>query len=269
LTQYEMLKKLELSYDDFREIKAYCDEKNISFMSTPDEESSAKFLLELQDTFKIGSGEIDNIPFLRLIGSFNKNVIVSTGMSNMAQVTVAFNTLIGAGTNRNNITILHANTSYPTPMHDVNLRAMQTIRKKLGVKVGYSDHTLGWEVSVAAVALGASVIEKHFTLDRTLFGPDHSSSLLPNEFKLMVNAVRNVECALGSPVKIGTHSEMCNIKATRKSIVAKCNINKGDLFTTGNITVKRSKEGISANQWDDIIGETSKKSYIKNEIILV
>ena len=187
--------------------------------------------------------------------------------SNLGQIEEAVGVVRNQG--NKNLVLLHCNSSYPAAPNEMNLKVINNLKNVFKIPIGLSDHTFGLFVSHTAIAIGANVIERHFTLDRTLFGPDHSSSLLPNEFKLMVNAVRNVECALGSPVKIGTHSEMCNIKATRKSIVAKCNINKGDLFTTGNITVKRSKEGISANQWDDIIGETSKKSYIKNEIILV
>jgi len=200
-TQFEMLKKLELSYDDFSELKKYCDRKKILFMSTPDETESADFLLSLQNIFKIGSGELTNIPFLRHIGAYKKNIILSTGMATLGEIEKAVFTLVDAGTEIKNITVLHATTMYPTEMQDVNLNAMKTIKKALKVDVGYSDHTMGFEVPVAAVAMGAKVIEKHFTLSRDMPGPDHRASLEPEELKNMVKAVRNVEVALGDGLK--------------------------------------------------------------------
>jgi len=268
-SQYDMLKKLELSYNDFFELKKYCDEKNIMFLSTPDEEESARFLLELQDIFKIGSGELTNIPFLRLIGSFNKKIILSTGMGNMAEIEIALNTIIQAGTKKENITLLHANTEYPTPMKDVNLKAMLTIKEAFKINVGYSDHTLGIEIPIAAVSLGAKVIEKHFTLDKNMDGPDHKASLDPQELKNMVTAIRNIELALGDGIKKPSPSEQPNIKIVRKSIVAKNKIKKGDKFSKDNLTTKRVGCGIEAKYWDFIIGKTANKDFQIDEVIEV
>lgn len=266
-SQFDMLKKLELSYEDFRELKDYCDAKNILFLSTPDEVSSANFLVELQDIFKIGSGELTNLPFLRHIGGLGKKVILSTGMGNLREIEDALKVLIVAGTPKEKITILHANTQYPTPMEDVNLNAMLTIRDKLGVKVGYSDHTLGIEVDIAAVAMGATIIEKHFTLDNNMDGPDHKASLNPNELKRMVKAIRNIELALGSFSKEPSPSEKSNIEIVRKSIVASCGIKKGEILSEDNLTVKRPSNGISPMKWDEIVGTIAIKDYNKDELI--
>jgi len=266
-SQYEMLKRLELSYDDFRELKEYSDSKGIIFLSTPDEETSANFLLELQDTFKIGSGELTNLPFLRHIGKFKKKLILSTGMGTMQEIGEALEVLVKAGTLKKNITVLHANTQYPTPMEDVNLNAMQSIAKRFDVKVGYSDHTLGIEVDIAAVALGASVIEKHFTLDTQMQGPDHKASLNPQELKEMVKGIRNIELALGSAEKKVSKSEAPNKEIVRKSIVAKVKIKQGELLSEENLTTKRSKEGISPMQWDTIIGQRAKRDYEVDAVI--
>lgn len=266
-SQFEMLAKLELSYGDFRELKLYCDEKGILFLSTPDETTSANFLLDLQKTFKIGSGELTNFPFLRHIGSFNREVILSTGMGSLEEVSEALNVLVLAGTSQGNISILHANTQYPTPMEDVNLNAMITMREKLGVKVGYSDHTLGIEVAVAAVAMGASIIEKHFTLDKNMEGPDHKASLEPHELKAMVKSIRNIEVALGSPIKQASNSEKPNMIIARKSLVANQVIKKGEKFTKENLTIKRPGTGISPVRWDDLIGKRSPKEYKQDELI--
>lgn len=266
-SQFEMLKKLELSYDDFRELKKYCEDKNIMFLSTPDEFQSADFLSELQDIFKIGSAELTNLPYLRHIGKMQKKIILSTGMADMGEIENALEILISAGTQKKNITVLHANSEYPTPMEDVNLKAMITIGKTFDVAYGYSDHTLGIEVDIAAVALGASVIEKHFTLDCTMQGPDHKASLEPDELKAMVKAIRNIELALGNGIKKPSPSESKNKSVVRKSIVAKKDIKKGDLLTNQNITTKRPGNGINPMRWDEIVGTIATKDYQEDELI--
>ncbi len=266
-SQFDMLKKLELSYENFDELKKYCDKKNVLFLSTADEITSANFLKNLQDIFKIGSGELNNLPYLKHIGSFQKKIILSTGMCNLKEVEDAVSILVNAGTKKSNITVLHANTQYPTPMEDVNLNAMLTIKKEIGVKVGYSDHTLGIEVPIAAVALGATVIEKHFTLDKTMAGPDHKASLEPNELKAMVNGIRNIEKALGSHIKEPSESEKPNIEIVRKSIVANSNIKKGDTFTSENLTIKRPGSGISPMKWEEVLGKKATKNYYKGDLI--
>lgn len=266
-SQFDMLKKLELSYDDFTELKQYCDKSNIMFLSTPDEIPSANFLADLQDVFKIGSGELTNLPYLRHIGGLGKKIIMSSGMCTLKEVEDALNVLVQAGTNKDDITVLHANTQYPTPMEDVNLNAMITMKNKLGVKVGYSDHTLGIEVDIAAVAMGASCIEKHFTLDNSMDGPDHRASLNPEDLKKMVRAIRNIELALGSEVKEPSKSEKPNIEIVRKSIVAKRVIKKGEVLSEENLTTKRPGNGISPMRWDEIVGTVANKDYKKDEPI--
>jgi len=266
-SQFDMLKRLELSYDAFRELKSYCDTKNIIFLSTPDEFESANFLCELQDIFKIGSGEITNLPYLRHIGSLEKKVILSTGMADMGEIEDALDILINAGTLKKNITVLHANTMYPTPMEDVNLNAMLTIGKAFDVAYGYSDHTLGIEVDIAAVAMGASCIEKHFTLDKTMEGPDHKASLEPDELKAMVKAIRNIELALGNGVKKPSKSEIPNIEVARKSIVTQRPIKKGEIFSEENLTIKRPGNGISPMRWDKIVGTVATRDYEEDELI--
>ncbi len=266
-SQFDMLKKLELSYDSFRELKAYCDENNITFMSTPDEIESAKFLCELQNIFKIGSGELTNLPYLRFIGKLGKSLIVSTGMANLGEVEGALNALIQAGTPIEKITILHATTDYPCPMDEVNLRAMHTIRDAFGVSVGYSDHTQGIEVPIAAVAMGASVIEKHFTLDRTMEGPDHKASLEPDELKAMVRSIRNIEQTLGDAIKRPSKSEVKNVAVVRKSIVAACNISVGEVLSESNLTSKRPGNGISPMRWDEMLGKVANKNYLCDDLI--
>ena len=268
-TQYEMLKKLELSYEDFIELKKYCDKKGIIFMSTPDEEESALFLKDLQDIFKIGSGELTNLPFLQLIGSFDKKIILSTGMGTLCEIEKALFTLINAGTKKENITILHATTSYPTKFEDVNLNAMLTIKNAFKVNIGYSDHTLGIEVPIAAVALGAKVIEKHFTLSRNLEGPDHKASLEPNELKEMVKAIRNIEKSLGDGIKKPTDIEIENKKVVRKVIVAKKDIKKGEIFTKENLTLKRNSKGLGAEFFELIIGMRALKDFKQDEPIRI
>lgn len=266
-SQFEMLKKLELSYDDFVELKVYCDSKNIQFLSTADEEESADFLNTIQDVFKIGSGEITNKPYLRHIARYGKRIILSTGMSTLGEIEAAIAVLTEAGTTRHQITVLHANTEYPTPMQDVNLKAMQTIGHAFGLSYGYSDHTLGIEVPIAAVAMGASVIEKHFTLDKNMDGPDHKASLDPNELKAMVSAIRNIEQAMGSSIKHPSFSEAKNKAIVRKSLVAKTAIKKGETFTEQNLTIKRPGTGISPMRWDEVLGTVALRNYAEDEVI--
>ena len=217
--------------------------------------------------FKIPSGEINNLPYLRHIGSLGKEVILSTGMSSLKEIDEALNILINSGTAKNNITILHANTMYPTPMEDVNLNAMQTIKNKFDVAVGYSDHTLGIEIDIAAAALGASVIEKHFTLDKKMDGPDHKASLEPNELKSMIGAIRNIEKAMGDGVKRLTRSEKPNITIARKSIVAKTDIKKGDIFSEKNLTTKRPGNGLSPMNWDSVVGKIAVQDFNLDDLI--
>ena len=261
-SQFDMIKKLELDVDTHKELIAYCQEKNIMFLSTPFDHESINLLSDLGlQIFKIPSGEITNLPYLKHIGTLGKKVVLSTGMSNLKEVGDALNILINAGTSKDNITVLHANTMYPTPMEDVNLNAMLTIQKEFGVSIGYSDHTLGIEVDIAAVAMGASVIEKHFTLNKKMDGPDHKASLEPNELKSMVLAIRNIEQALGSSKKFPSYSEVPNIEHSRKSIIAKVNIKKGEVFNEDNITTKRPATGVNPMRWYDVIGQISMKDY--------
>jgi len=267
-SQFDMIKKLELDVDTHKELIAYCQEKDIMFLSTPFDHESIDLLsgLGLQ-IFKIPSGEITNLPYLRHIGSLGKRVVLSTGISNLGEVKDALNILINAGTSKDNITVLHANTMYPTPMEDVNLNAMLTIQREFGVDIGYSDHTLGIEVDIAAVAMGASIIEKHFTLDNAMEGPDHKASLEPEELKAMVSAIRNIEKALGSNEKILSPSEEVNINIARKSIVASRPVRKGELLSADNITTKRPGTGLSPMKWDEIVGTIASKAYQSDELI--
>ena len=267
-SQFEMLKKLELNRSAHTDLMDYCEQKNIQFLSTAFDHDSIDLLAELNIPFyKIPSGEITNLPYLRHIGCKGKPVVMSTGMATLDEVRDAMDVLLKAGVRKEDLTILHCNTEYPTPMEDVNLNAMLTMRDELGVAVGYSDHTLGIEIPVAAVALGATVIEKHFTLDRTLPGPDHAASLEPEELKEMVNAIRNIEQAMGDGKKQPSSSEMKNIPIARKSIVAKKSIEKGELFTEDNLTVKRPGTGLSAMEWDNIIGKKSEASFAIDDLI--
>jgi len=267
-SQFDMIKKLELDVETHKELIAYCQEKDIMFLSTPFDHDSINLLSDLGlQTFKIPSGEITNLPYLRHIGSLDKQVVLSTGMSNLQEVEDALTVLINSGTSKENITVLHANTMYPTPMEDVNLNAMLTIHKEFDVDVGYSDHTLGIEVDIAAVAMGASCIEKHFTLDKTMDGPDHKASLEPKELGVMVSSIRNIEKALGNSEKKPSPSESANIKVVRKSIIANQNIKKGDLLTDKNIAAKRPGGGISPMRWDEVIGTAASKDYNADELI--
>lgn len=268
-TQYAMLKKLELNEETHHELINHCKQYGIKFLSTGFDIESIDFLDELDSPlFKIPSGEITNKPYLRHIAGKRKPVIISTGMANLEEIKAALNVLMENGVQKNDITVLHCNTEYPTPMEDVNLKAMLLIRDNLKVKVGYSDHTAGIEVPIAAVALGACIIEKHFTLDRNLPGPDHKASLEPDELKEMVRAIRNVEKALsGSGLKEPSPSEMKNKDIARKSIVAAKDIHKGEPFTEENITVKRPGNGISPMKWDELIGQKAKRDFNEDELI--
>jgi len=263
-----MLKRLELSEADHQELVDYCQQKNIEFMSTPFDLQSIHFLNGLGvNRFKIPSGEITNYPYLKMVGSFNKEIVLSTGMTSLADIEAALNLLIDSGTNKDKITILHATTDYPTQMQDVNLTAMQTIAQAFKVKVGYSDHTPGIEVPTAAVALGASIIEKHFTLDKNLPGPDHKASLEPQELQAMVKAIRNIEIALGDGIKRPSANEQKNMQVARKSLVALTDIKKGDTFSEHNLTVKRPGLGISPMRWNEVIGQLAQKDYQADDMI--
>lgn len=267
-SQFEMLKKLELDKSSHLELISYCQHKNIDFLSTPFDGSSIRLLNNLGlNIFKIPSGEIINLPYLEQIGCLNKQIILSTGMANLGEVESAIEVLVKAGTTRDNIILLHANTEYPTPMQDVNLRAMQTLGQAFNLPYGYSDHTQGIEIPIAAVAMGATVIEKHFTLDKNMTGPDHQASLEPNELKAMVQAIRNIEIALGSPIKQASPSETKNKSIARKSLVAKVSIKKGEVFMPANLTVKRPGTGISPMRWHEVIGTPAKKDYVEDELI--
>lgn len=267
-SQYEMLRRLELSESMHYQLLSHCDERKIEFLSTGFDIESINFLASLnQKYFKIPSGEITNLPYLRHIGAFNKLVILSTGMATLGEVEQAINALEEAGTSRNQITILHCTTEYPTPMSEVNLRAMLTLQKAFQLAVGYSDHTKGIEISLAAMAMGASVIEKHFTLDRNLPGPDHRASLEPYELRQMISAIRNIENAMGDGIKRPTASEKKNRLVARKSIVACRPISKGETFTAENLTVKRPGTGISPMEWDEVLGKNASRGFAVDELI--
>lgn len=267
-SQFEMIKKLELDFNAHKELIKYCSEKHIQFLSSPFDKDSIDLLDELGlDTFKIPSGEIINLPYLRKIGKFNKKVILSTGMADLGEIEDALDILIESGTDKENITILHCNTEYPTPFEDVNLKAMLTIKNAFNIKVGYSDHTKGIEVPIAAVALGAEVIEKHFTLDRNMEGPDHKASLEPAELKQMIDSIRNIEKALGNGIKKPSPSENKNKIVVRKSLIAKTYIKKGDIFTEKNVGIKRPGTGISPMRWDEVIGKIAPKNFDIDDLI--
>ncbi len=267
-SQYEMIRKLELSATDHERLIEHCSSRGVKFLSTAFDHSSFDLLCRVGiDRVKIPSGEITNVPYLRRVGAVGLPVILSTGMSTLAEIEFAIETLELVGMCRQDLTVLHCNTEYPTPMHDVNLRAMVTIRDAFHVAVGYSDHTLGIEIPVAAVAMGACVIEKHFTLDRSLPGPDHAASLEPGELIAMVRSIRNVELALGDGLKRPSKSEAPNKNVARKSIVASRPILKGELFTSENLTVKRPGHGISPALWDQCIGRVATRDYFEDEVI--
>jgi N,N'-diacetyllegionaminate synthase len=267
-SQFEMVKKLELSFDDFKKIKAYCDQKGIIFLSTAFDLPSVKFLNQIQIPFwKIPSGEITNLPYLEAIAKTGKKIVMSTGMASLKEIEAALNVLKVNGAK--DITLLHCNTEYPTPMEDVNLLAMIQMRNLFNCEVGYSDHTQGIEVPIAAVTLGARIIEKHFTLDKNMPGPDHKASLEPEELKLMVTSIRNIEKALGDGIKKVSKSEKKNIEIARKSITAKKMIKKGETFSIDNITCKRPGNGISPMEWYNVLGQKAMKDFKEDELILL
>lgn len=269
-SQLEMLKKLELSPSDHEELIAYCKEKNIRFFSTAFDMDSIEYLHSLNlGIWKIPSGEITNYPYLRKIAQYHEPVILSTGMCELSDIESALNVLLEFGVQKEKITVMHCNTEYPTPYNDVNLKAMLEIGEKFGVAIGYSDHTKGVEVPIAAVALGATIIEKHFTLDRNMEGPDHKASLEPDELKNMVSCIRNIEQALGDGHKSVTASERKNIEIARKSIVAACAIKKGEILTENNLMVKRPGNGISPMHWNEVVGTIAIKDFEEEEEITI
>ena len=267
-SQYTMLNKLELTESMHHELIAHSHFRGIGFFSTGFDIESIDMLIRLgQERIKIPSGEITNLPLLRHVGKMNKEVILSTGMSDLGEVEKAIDILESSGTQKKKITVLHCTSAYPAPMVDINLLAMKTIQNKLQVAIGYSDHSEGIEISIAAVALGATIIEKHFTTNKNLPGPDHKTSLEPSELKSMVSAIRNIEFALGDGNKKLTPSESKNIIAVRKSIVAKTAIKKGEIFTAANITTKRPNTGISPMNWDQVINTNAKRDFVSDEMI--
>jgi len=267
-SQFEMLQKLQLDSEVHKELLDYCGDKGILFMSTAFDLGSIDFLQKLGlELFKIPSGEITNLPYLRKIGGLGKKIIVSTGMADLGEIEAALRVLTDAGTRKKDITVLHCSTEYPTPVEDVNLKAMLTIRDAFKVRIGYSDHTIGIEVAVAAVAMGAAVIEKHFTLDINMPGPDHRASLEPDELAAMIKAIRNIERALGSGIKIPSPSELKNKATARKSIVASRNIHKGEILTEETITSKRPGTGISPMEWDRVLGNVALKDFEADALI--
>jgi N,N'-diacetyllegionaminate synthase len=268
-SQLDMIRRLELDPLAHGALFQYCKQKSIQFLSSPFDLESIDLLYSLGlEIFKIPSGEITNLPYLRKIGALKKKIILSTGMADLGEIEDALDVLMEAGMVREDITVLHCNTEYPTPFEDVNLRAMLTIKAVFpSIQVGYSDHTPGIEVPIAAVAMGAKVIEKHFTLDKNMKGPDHKASLEPNELKAMVKAIRNIEIALGSGIKKSSPSELKNMTIARKSIVAARNICKGEAFTEENLTVKRPETGINPMRWDEMIGRMANKDYKIDELI--
>lgn len=265
-SQQDMLKKLELTYDEFLKLKKYCDSVGICFLSTPFDFDSIEFLNSIDMPFwKIPSGEVTNLPYLIALAKTGKPVIMSTGMCSLDEIGAAIKALKENGTKE--IKLLHCNTEYPTPFEDVNLKAMNTLKDVFGVGVGYSDHTKGIEVSVAAAALGATIIEKHFTLDRTMEGPDHKASLEPDELAMMVSGIRHIEKALGSRDKMPSSSEKKNIGIARKSVVAKTGIKKGEKLTENNLTVKRPGTGISPMKWFEVLGTYAVRDFEEDELI--
>lgn len=268
-SQYQMLKKLELSPEEHEILIDYCHQLGIKFFSTAFDFDSIDYLHSLKlGLWKIPSGEVTNYPFLKRIAAFNEPTILSTGMCEMEDVRAAVDALYRNGLSKKNLILLHCNTEYPTPFEDVNLKAMEALRKEFGVEVGYSDHTKGIEVPIAAVALGATVIEKHFTLDRNMEGPDHKASLEPDELKAMVSAIRNIEKAVGGDgTKHVSESEKKNIAIARKSIVAACDIKAGEVFTEQNLTVKRPGNGISPMRWEEVVGTKAKRDFSEDDLI--
>jgi len=267
-TQYAMIRRLELSRAAHEMLIAHCRSSGVGFLSSAFDLESLELLVELgAERFKVPSGEITNLPYLRRVGSFGKPVILSSGMSTLGEIESALAVLEDAGTPRSRITVLHCNTDYPTAMEDVNLRAMRTIGAALHVGVGYSDHTPGIEIAVAAVALGATVVEKHFTLDRALPGPDHGASLEPGELKAMVQAIRNVERALGDGIKRPSAAELKNRSIVRKSLVATRVIRAGEPFSADNLTAKRPGHGLSPMRWDEVLGRPAPRDFAPDEVV--
>lgn len=267
-SQLQMLKKLEISNQDLIRLKQVCLDNGLGFMSSPFDLESIDFLSTLgMDYWKIPSGEITNLPFLERIAHYGGKIIMSTGMSTIDEVIAAINVLISNGINRKDINLLHCNTQYPTPPEDVNLQAMDSLRTLECGMVGFSDHTQGMAVPIAAVAMGADIVEKHFTYDKNASGPDHKASADPTEFKSMVDGIRTVEKAIGEPRKHITESERGNVEIARKSIVARCPIRKGELFTPENLTVKRPGSGISPMRWYEVMGQTAVRDFVTDELI--
>ena len=267
-SQLEMLRHLELSPADHEKLMAHCDSCGIGFFSSAFDLDGLSYLHSIgAQRFKVPSGEITNLPYLRHMASFGMPVILSTGMSNMGEIEEAIDAMVSGGLSRNLLTVLHCNTEYPTPVHDVNLNAMVSIRQAFGVEVGYSDHTLGTEVPIAAVALGAKVIEKHLTLDRSMLGPDHKASLEPTEFAAMVCSIRNIELAMGNGIKRPSNSEKKNIPIARKSLVAIAPIRAGDSFSDLNIGAKRPGNGLSPMRWDEVVGRIASRDFAVDELI--
>ena len=267
-SQHAMLRRLELTRDMHETLIAHCRARGIGFLSTAFDIESVELLVQLGlDCFKIPSGEITNLPYLRQVGRYGRPVILSTGMATLGEIEAALEVLEQAGTLRDRITVLHCNTEYPTPMADVNLRAMLAIRDAFGVAIGYSDHTAGIEVAIAAVALGATVIEKHFTLDRNLPGPDHRASLEPEELTAMVSAIRHIEEALGDGIKRPSTSELKNQAVARKSLVAACAIRAGEAFSERNLAAKRPGTGLSPMRWDELLGRKAPRAFAPDELI--
>ncbi|MFK7777237.1 MAG: N-acetylneuraminate synthase [Gimesia sp.] len=267
-TQFDLLKKLEINREAHRELFDYCRQSGIIFISTPFDLDSIELLKSLGlEMIKVPSGEITNYPYLKKVGKTFSRVILSTGMADLGEIEDALDILIENGVHRKNITVLHCNTEYPTPIQDVNLRAMLTIRDAFDVNIGYSDHTLGIEVSIAATAMGATVIEKHFTLDKNMAGPDHSASLEPDELMMLVRGIRNVEKSLGSSLKKPSFSETKNKPIVRKSIIAATFIKKGESFTEQNLCVKRPGTGISPMNWEQVINQVARRDFLEDEII--
>ena len=269
-SQLEMLRKLELSEANHKKLISHCQQQNIAFLSTPFDFPSIDFLASLgMSVFKIPSGEITNLPYLRKVGGLGKDIILSTGMSTLEEVADALRIVEAAGTPRSRVTLLHCTTQYPAPLESVNLRAMLTLREAFpGIAgVGYSDHTQGIEIPLAAVALGATVVEKHFTLDRDMEGPDHKASLEPNELRAMVAGIRSVERAMGDGVKAPAQAEISNIAVVRKSIVVALPIKKGDLLSEENMAVKRPGNGISPMRWDEFVGKVATRDYAEDELL--
>ncbi len=269
ISQYMMLSNLELSSDDHDELIKYSKTRRIAFLSTAFDMDSIELLIKLDlPLWKIPSGEITNMPYLKKIGSLKKPILLSTGMATLGEIEAAVNLLENAGTKRSQITVLHCTTEYPAPFEQINLNAMVTLGSAFKINFGYSDHSTGIEIPLAAVALGATVIEKHFTLDKNMPGPDHKASLEPAELKRMVDGIRNIEKAMGDGIKVPTSGEKLNKIAARKSIVAACTIKKGDLFTNKNLTVKRPGKGMSPMLWDQLLGLKAKQAYHKDDLII-